>query len=69
MSGKALETGVSHHMFPVGDPIGGLFYRGLGETDVGVLSERSVSLSLSLSLCLSLWVRGNLKQGLLYWGP
>jgi len=29
MNGKTLETGVCHHMLPVGDPIGGLFYRGL----------------------------------------
>ena len=26
---KVLETGVCHHMFPVGDPIVGLFDRGL----------------------------------------
>jgi len=27
MNRKALETGVCLHMVPVGDPIGGLFYR------------------------------------------
>ena len=50
MNRKALETGICLQMVPFGDPIWGLFYRGLWEIDVGVLSERSVSLSLFLSL-------------------